>query len=154
MAEQGEITINRVKCLKDFGDSIVKDQKDRLQNFQKNDTGRLSQSLTYVIINTIIGPTIEFRSEDYAKYVDRGRAPYIGYPAMRLIRNPMELRRRRMAREGTKPFMIFSASAETFPGDVFSQTRMNKFYSDYQDAALLDIIAQWDDVATEFNNSK
>jgi hypothetical protein len=146
---QQEIKVNRVKCLKDFGDSIVKDQRDRMQNFEKNDKGNMSKSFEYRIIDTPNGPSIEFMVIDYGKYVDKGRAPFIGYPAMRLVVNPMELKRRKLAKEGTKPFMILRDG-----GDVFSQTRMNKLVEDYEVAAGKDIEAQWDQIADEFNNSK
>lgn len=116
---------------------MVADQKARLANFNKNDTGKLSQSLSYEVVETKEGISLEFFYLPYGEFVDSGRKPFLGYPALRLITDPVQKRNRKKAKLGTKPFQIFREG-----GDVFSKTRLNQLEIDLANAIELDLIEE------------
>ena len=121
------------QVLENFGRMIVREQRDRLKNFKKNDIGKLSDSLEFRIIEDSRGISIEFISVDYGQWVDKGRYPFKGYPAMRLLSKAAAAKRRKL-RLGTKPFQIFREG-----GDVFSKRRMEQFERDLEEAAIEDL---------------
>lgn len=126
---------NSRKVLDSFAKEKVRDMQDRLKNFQKNDTNTLTKSISYQIVETKKGIRVDFYMEDYGKYVEGGRKPFLAWPAAKLVSKKIKDSRRKLAKEGNpqglQPF--------PFIDQAFSNTQLIKFDKIFQEAMAKDL---------------
>jgi hypothetical protein len=63
---------NTFKYLDEFARQCISEFRTRLEGFGKVATGRLHQTMSYVVLPDL---TVQFQFEDYAVFVDQGRRP-------------------------------------------------------------------------------
>lgn len=113
---------NLHRALMQAGADVVRIMKANIGNDMGNpngkfDTGMMYDSTHWEISRDGDDLTLQIFSTDYAKYVEYGRSPFQGFPAMRHL-SGKELADRRKQRLGTRPFEFDNQETENQRYDV------------------------------------
>ena len=125
-----EDLINTRLVLERWGDDVISSMKDILIAENKSASGKLINSLKYVVSFENNDLSIDFEMEDYGQYVDKGRRPG-KQPPLSSIRKWLAIRgiqqkyafpiAKNIGRFGIKPTPFFESTIESKQQQLISE---------------------------------